>query len=530
MLLVCWSRSKCGLAMLFTALLLICASKTMLFWNVENLHAIQFSTENNQRCHPFFTKDQREVRNIATHYSVNIVFRIREHTSLPQVPSIQIRNVHLQTINYIMSNEAYALNQSKVRMLETMANLTITNFDDDNDYLSFLFGIYYKSDIVVVVSAQESIRSEKLSELIRLSILEYISSSPNKSFILLHRPKLLCISNLLLRQVLMYSSIRFSDSSLYSLLPSLLGSRIQGKWKQSSHFLLDLPSSSFSNITFSKCFSMRIHSNSSFSVFLRLFQRNYLRTQLTGIFSQSLHPEFLFLVQNNNLTQFDYAAILREFEGMNTPIYFFWNVNWNAFFHLSYLLSGFTRSPLSFTYDDDQILIENDTHARAVQAMVSQPGIYSLRAWCWCKRYRKRTQLLQCVKQCEKETDLVVNPFFAPSWIGKVMWRYDIPTYYCCEEMSYLLSANIQCGVRWFKLNSTYQSFQNDKQDRSKDKKTKQLMKTIDWKNLEHDAMTYYTKAGYKTSYAYDLKYLKMNQSVYSILRVCFIIQLLGLL
>ena len=534
MLHVCLSRSGCRLGCLFAALLIYCVARTMLLWKFSDQQRIKFSTEGWQGGHDRTAENAFEKKNIASPYSVNVAIRFRGLVSLPHVPTLQIGNVCIQTVNYIMSNETYVFNQNEVEMLGSTANLTITNFEEDHDYLSFLFSIYYKSDIALVLSVDENISSEKLSTLIRQTLLEFISLSPSstteKPYILLHNPELLCISNTLLRQVLMYSSIRFSDPSLYSLLPSLLPSEFHGKWMHSSQFLLHLRAPSASNITFSKCFSMQIHPNSSFSVFLRLFQRNYLRAQLKGVFSQSLRPEFLFLIQNKNLTQFDYPAILQEFEGFGSPIYFFWNVNWNAFFHLSYLLSGFTPSPLSFTYDDDQILVETDIHAKALRAMIARPGIHSLRAWCWCKRYLQRAKLPRCVKQCEKAPDLVVNPFFAPSWVGKVMWRYDIPTYFCCEEMSYLLTANIQCGVRWFWLNATYQSFQKDKLDRKKDAETMELMKRVDWKNLEHVAMTYYTKAGYKTSYAYDLRYLKMNQSVYPIFSVCSVIKSHGLL
>ena len=515
--------------LVFVALLCLCAIGLIVPWNVAGLDPLQFSTESSQRKSVFTFATASKKNSVATSYSVNIVIRFSGNGTLPQAPSVQIRNVHIQTINYIMTNETYILNQEKVRMVEPVVNLTITSFVDDHDYLAFLLSIYYKSDIAMVLHLDKTISSKELEGLIRLVVLEYISSSPKKPFILMHNPKLLCISNTLLRQVLMYSSLRYSDPSLFSLLPTLLPTGIRGKWKQSSQFLLDSPFHSPSNISFSKCFSTQIHRNSSFSVFLRLYQRDYLRTQLNGIFSQSLRPEFCFLIQNRNLTQFDYPAILREFKHTNTPIYFVWNVNWNAFFHLSYLLSGFSHSQLSFTYDDDQILIEPDIHAKAIQAMIARPGIHSLRSWCWCKRYYKRTKLHKCVKQCEKAPDLVVNPFFAPSWVGKVMWRYDIPTYLCCEEMSYLLAANIQCGVHWYWLNETYQSFQKDKLDRKSSTETKELMKKVDWRNLEHDTMTYYTKAGYKTSYAYDKKYLKMVQSVYPILRVCVPIRLFSL-
>ena len=529
MLHVCLSRAGYGRALFFGVLLFLCSLGMIVSMNIAGLDSLQFSTESNQRNGVFQSRGELRKSSVSTSYSVNIVIRFSGNVTLPKAPSIQIGNVHIQTVNYIVTNETYILNQGEVRMLAPVVNLTITNFVHDNDYLSFLLSIYYKSDIAVVLHLDQPIGSNELEGLIRLVVLDYISSSPKKPFILMHNPKLLCISNTLLRQVLMYSSIRYSDPSLYSLLPTLLPSEIRGKWKQSSQFLFDLPSHSLSNISFSKCFSTQMHRNSSFSVFLRLYQRNYLRTQLNGIFAQSLHPEFLFLVQNRNLTQFDYPAILREFEHANTPIYFVWNVNWNAFFHFSYLLSGFSPSRLSFTYDDDQILIETDIHARAIQAMVERPGIHSLRPWCWCKRYYKRTKLRLCVKQCEKAPDLVVDPFFAPSWVGKVMWRYDIPTYLCCEEMSYLLTANIQCGIRWYWMNGTYQSFQKDKLDRRNNTETKELMKKVDWRNLEHDTMTYYMKAGYKTSYAYDMKYLKMTQSVYPILRVCVTIQLFGL-
>ena len=460
-------------------------------------------------------RGQRDLKMVSHTILVNLVIRLKGLPLIPAVPVLRYRNVHLQTVNYIMSEAMYWRNQEKMELIKESANVTLTNFEDDHDYLSFLLGIYYKSDVAIVLTVTEEDDASVLSEVDRWidhSLQQYLAN-PDLCLVSSNQ-RFMSVSNILLRRFLMYSTFRFSSRSPYRLLATLVDARPSRSFSQS------IRNDTYNDTRYRKCMSVHTDRNSTFSVFLRLYRRRYLRKQLLGIFSQTLLPQSVFIIQNRNLTDFDYSRILRDF-GEKSEIRFIWNTNWNAFFHLSYLLSGFSESPLSFTYDDDQILSAVDTHAKAVAALSQQPGIYSLRPWCWCKRYRRHARVMQCARWCRSSPDLVVNPFFAHSWIGKLMWRFDIPTYFCCEEMSYLLSARIECGVRWFLLNSTYRSYQKDSESRNQDQYTQQLMKTVDWDNLEHVAMSYYIRAGYRPNHAYDPKYLSMKQNIFPISCVC---------
>ena len=119
---------------------------------------------------------------------------------------------------------------------------------------------------------------------------------------------------------------------------------------------------------------------------------------------------------------------------------------------------------------------------------------------------------------CKNHTDLVVNPFYYPSVIAKYMWRFDIPMYFCCEEMSLLLSASIECDLQWVSLPYKYESRQADKKDRSTDPYTKRLKEQVDWKNIEHVAMNYYVRAGYKVPTSYDPVYRNIIRDIFPIL------------
>lgn len=165
------------------------------------------------------------------------------------------------------------------------------------------------------------------------------------------------------------------------------------------------------SIALEKCPALQATRNSSITVFLRLYQRHYLEKQLAMVVRQSVLPEQVVILQNRNLTQFAYDSLAATY-AFKTRVFYIWNVNWNAFFHLSYLVSAVMPTPLSFTFDDDQLLSDPETNARAVQALIARPAIYSLRAWCWCKQYLSKDKVPQCGEQCKKAADLAVNPFF----------------------------------------------------------------------------------------------------------------------
>ena len=462
--------------------------------------------------------------------TVNIVFIIRPKSTIPFVPLIQSSHFSIQTVNYVLSNTTFIKYKKEIQEVYKYANVTITNFLDDHDYLGFTLGIYYKSDYVIVSIIDASVSRYEITKELHSLITKSISilSSQSNSHLVVssmkssHSSSTLCtflaIHHLYLRQILMYSTLSFKHSSLFNLLPlynykdiTWLSSSLQLNQSSKSNL-----SSSYQHPSYQQCLQVSSLKPHSYSVFIRLYQRHYLEEQLSRLFQQSIPPEQVFLIQNRNLTVFPYDEIVKQYS--HYSILYIWNVNWNSFFHFSYLLSSFTSSSYSFTYDDDQLLNNSTIHEKILSHLTTTPAIYSLRPWCWCKEYQKTIKYKKCQEMCKNHTDLVVNPFFYPSIVSKYMWRFDIPMYFCCEEMSLLLSASIECDLTWVSLPYKYESRQADKKDRSTDLYTKRLKEQVDWKNIEHVAMNYYVRAGYKVPTSYDPVYRNIIRDIFPIL------------
>lgn len=466
--------------------------------------------------------------------SINVVITIRPGGLIPPIPHIKSSQYHIQTINYVMSNYTYTRNMNEVRGVSHQANITITNFLDDHDYLSFALSFYYRSDYVVAVVVDSSLSQQSVSHELNdwlVKGVNHLDNHPGHHFVSgvlesTHKESVanfLCISNVLLRQLIMYSDITFDHPSLFTLLPVIAlhnSSWINSELPTLTQVPLDkektLPAFVYPH--YQKCPSYH-HDNEdsvkTYDVFLRLYKRQYLRDQLTRLYKQTVLPKRVFLLQNRDLVNFGFDGIVNDYKDHN--IVYIWNVNWNSFFHLSYLLSSFSSSSFSFTYDDDQLLTDENTHKTIVTALINQPGIYSLRPWCWCKQYMKQQKVSGCASSCQNKSDLVVNPFFTYSVLAKNMWRYDIPMYYCCEEMSLLLPASIECNTPWYYMSIEYESKQADRNHRNNDPYTKKLKKRVNWKNIEHEAMDYYVRAGYKVPETYDEVYVNMNRTIFPI-------------
>lgn len=467
--------------------------------------------------------------------TLNIVLRVRDGAPVPDVPVLRTKKLVIQNLYYLVSNSTYLRNTDRLREIGKHANITMTNYGSDHDYLSFLFSFYYRSSYVAVINVATTEDRASVSEMINSWLedaAERFSSDTQEQVVSGELPlspmglqscSFLFTTNVALRRVLAYSSLTTASPTLFSVLPAYAA--LNSSWTSirlptGDRVILTEEQLLLGSIALEKCPALQATRNSSITVFLRLYQRHYLEKQLAMVVRQSVLPEQVVILQNRNLTQFAYDSLAATY-AFKTRVFYIWNVNWNAFFHLSYLVSAVMPTPLSFTFDDDQLLSDPETNARAVQALIARPAIYSLRAWCWCKQYLSKDKVPQCGEQCKKAADLVVNPFFTFSAMGRFMWRYDIPMYFCCEEMSYLLSASIECGVRWYTLPIQYSSFQHDQQSRDRDDYTQRIMKMVNWTVVDHYPMIYYTRAGYKTEYAYDERYRVVKRDVFPIWRVC---------
>lgn len=467
-----------------------------------------------------------------TPWLVNLVYAVQEGSTVPTKPRIKSQFIAFQTVNYVVSNTTYMANRELFRRLEYYTNVTITNFSTDHDYLAFLLSFYYKSDAAIVVKVNSTVDSvslaEEIGQWIDLSVsLDGIFSDnvlvagelPSMSHVE-NQSSFMLVSNAALRHLLMYTDITYSYESLFSLLPRVAATSPQWKYyRLSSHGnTTALPVRSEDDLPVlneQKCKHLRATLNSSVAVFLRTYQRNYIRQQVERLLNQTYPPQVIVILQNRNLVDLRLDEITTMYSVNGTTIFYLWNVNWNSFFHLSYLVSSLMPTDLSFTYDDDQLLSNETTHEQIIRTLVEHPMIYSLRSWCWCKKYYSQEKMIWCSRMCDQiETDLVVNPFFTFSHIAKYTWRYDIPTYYCCEEMSLLFAANIECGIPWKHLPLTYESYQMDRKDRSTDEYTIKLQQQNKWTFIEHDAMTYYTKAGYRPRFPYDPRYKNMERCI----------------
>ena len=467
--------------------------------------------------------------------TLNIVLRIRSGSPVPSIPVLKTKKLVIQNLYYLVSNETYRQHIDLLREIGKHANITMTNIYADHDYLSFLFSFYYRSSYLAVINVATTDDRDVASEMINNWLedaAERFSSDMQEQVVSGELPlsplgaqrcSFLFTTNVALRRVLTYSSLSMASPTLFSILPayaSLHSSWTSIRLPSGDPMILSEDQRWFRFLRLIKCHRMQATVNSTITVFLRLYQRHYLEKQLAMLMRQSLLPAYVVILQNRNLTQFAYDDLARTYTHRSTVRYI-WNVNWNAFFHLSYLISSVMPTDLSFTFDDDQLLSDPETHARALRALIAKPGIYSLRPWCWCKKYMSKDKVPQCVEQCKQSADLAVNPFFTFSAMGQFMWRYDIPMYFCCEEMSYLLSASIECGVQWYTLPIQYSSFQHDQQSRDRDDYTQQIMKRVNWSVVEHYPMIYYTRAGYKTEYAYDEQYRMVKRDIFPIWLVC---------
>lgn len=433
-----------------------------------------------------------------------------------------------------MSNYTYTRNMNEVREIARQANITITNFLDDHDYLSFALSFYYRSDYVVAVVVDSTLSQQSVSQELNdwlLKGVNHLDHHPGRHFVSgvlesTHKESVsnyLCISNVLLRQLIMYSNITFDHPSLFTLLPVI--ALHNSSWINSElPTLRQVPLDKEKNLPpfiyphYQKCPSYPKESGETlitYDVFLRLYKRRYLRDQLSRLCNQTVLPKRVFLLQNRDLVNFGFDDIVKDYKDQN--IVYIWNVNWNSFFHFSYLLSSFSSSLFSFTYDDDQLLTDVNTHKKMITALINQPGIYSLRPWCWCKKYMKQKKVFRCSWSCRRGSDLVVNPFFTYSVLAKNMWRYDIPMYYCCEEMSLLLPASIECHTPWYSMNIEYESKQTDEDHRNNDPYTQRLKASMNWNVIEHETMSYYVRAGYKVPAKYDKAYVNMKRTIFPI-------------
>lgn len=455
---------------------------------------------------------------------VNLVLSVSEGSSIPLIPAVDQRRIQFQNIIFVVSKETYNLNQNAFSRLGDSVNVTITNFVDDNDYLPVLLSFYYRSDSSIIVKVNgtncDSMTTE-LANFINKSFYAQVSD-PESTVItgtmesMGNDVSFICMSNIALRRLITYTDVTFSSPSLFSILPRIVLPSFP--W---SHVHLPSFSPFSSNSTpiqmeIMKCKPLEVTRNGSITVFLRTYQRNYVQRQINLLMQQTKPPQIIVIVQNRNLVDFSYEKLLRKVSP-NVKLVYIWNYNWNAFFHLSYLISGMMPTDFSFTFDDDQLLRDPSTHQQVISSLVRHPAIYGMRKWCWCKKYYSERKMQSCLRQCATTTDLVVNPFFSYSFVAKYMWRYDIPTYFCCEEMSYLFSANIECGIKWHHLSIDYESYQMDQRDRSRDNYTIALMKRVKWKFIEHDAMNYYTHAGYCPVYRYDPRYASVARTIYPI-------------
>ena len=468
--------------------------------------------------------------------TVNIVFRIRKWSVIPDIPVMTTKKLVIQNIYYIMSNDTYMRNRWRLQEIGRRANITITNYNNDNDYLSFLFSFYYRSSYVAVMNIATLDDKKSVSELVATWIadaVDLVSSDADQAVVSGELPcsgiglqfsNFLFTTNVALRRMLTHTSLDMSSMSLFSLLPAYAA--LNSSWTSlrlptgDKWLLNEEQQNTASALSFWNCPALKIDANSTITVFLRLYQRHYLQKQLEMLMAQSVKPDQIVIIQNRNLTQFRYDFIVSQYK-RRCDIYYIWNVNWNSFFHLSYLVSSVVPTTLSFTFDDDQLLSDLQTHAKAMEALSKRPGIYSLRQWCWCKKYLSKEKVDACSKRCGAQTDLVVNPFFTFSAYGKFMWRYDIPMYFCCEEMSYLLSSSIECGIQWYTLPITYSSFQHDQQSRDRDEYTQRIMKMVNWTIVDHLPVIYYTRAGYKPEYPYDSHYVNVKREIFPVWRVC---------
>ena len=292
--------------------------------------------------------------------TVNIVFLIRPGSTIPYVPSIQSSQFSIQTINYVVSNYTYTRNRKEIEGIYKYANVTITNFLDDHDYVGFALGIYYKSDYVVVaiINSYESryvitkelhsLITKSVSLLSSHSISHIVASTIQSSHASSTLCSLLAIHNQYLRQILMYSTLSFNHPSLFNLLPLYNYKNIT--WLSSSHLINHSVKASLSSLyqhpSYQQCMNPSSLQSKSYSVLIRLYQRHYLEEQLSRIFHQSILPEQVFLIQNRNLTVFSYDDIVKHYQ--ESRIVYLWNVNWNSFF--SFVLSYQFLDPFFFQF------------------------------------------------------------------------------------------------------------------------------------------------------------------------------------
>ena len=453
---------------------------------------------------------------------INLVLSISEDSVFPRIPVIDHRRIDLQHVFYVVSKKTYERNRNAFSQLGDSVNVTITNFVDDHDYLPVLLSFYYKSDASIIVKVNGTNENDMADELSMFIMKSYYAQDSDSDNTVIsgtmksmgNSTSFICLSNTALRRLIMNTNITFSSPSLFSSLhrvtiPSFPWTHVH------------LPSSnplSSNQIVIpmeeQKCAPLEVTQNGSITVFIRTYQRNYLQKQIAMLLKQTKPPQIIVVVQNRNLVNLSYETLIRKI-GKGVKLIYIWNYNWNAFFHFSYMISGLMPTDFSFTFDDDQLLNKPSTHEQVMSLLITDPAIYSMRKWCWCKKFYSDRKMQTCVRQCTKNTELVVNPFFSYSSVAKYMWRYDIPTYYCCEEMSYLLSANIECGIKWHYLYMEYESYQRDNKDRSKDSYTIALKKRVNWKRIEHDAMSYYTHAGYVPELRYDPRFLQFQKPVF---------------
>ena len=128
------------------------------------------------------------------------------------------------------------------------------------------------------------------------------------------------------------------------------------------------------------------------------------------------------------------------------------------------------------------------------------PAIYSSRVWKFCPSYIRNVTLCQKTYK-ENEGLLYTNPFYLPSKYYKYMLRLSIPSRYCCEEMSLILTARIECNIHSYHLTIPFKSYHRDNNSRMLDKGVKQINALAREEDQKKKSFMFYLKNGLLIDY-----------------------------
>lgn len=100
--------------------------------------------------------------------------------------------------------------------------------------------------------------------------------------------------------------------------------------------------------------------DTTFSVFIPCFKRNYFKQILSIMDNQTAQPSYYVLVQNRFYRYIDVEDELSHYLVKNEkPIYKVWMVNYNSFFILPNLVTSLLNTDFVFRFDDDHIPTKN---------------------------------------------------------------------------------------------------------------------------------------------------------------------------